>query len=225
MQQRANAARPLSSRREAACRARAARRRLAWRFHLGRARPPFGGAELGNRGHQRHQCRGHECRRSGRWAASRRSLAGATGSTSLLGGCRPPARDTSLWPLGPQRTWHLDDNPILPLGGHADAGLVAIPDQLLELSSRSASCCSASTSKGCAMMRARRASSYAPRTFAPDCVACSTMPNYRLTCCSPRRACRRRIKRSRSGTTSIGMAATPETRRSPPCTSARVRPI
>ena len=48
------------------------------------------------------------------------------------------------------------------------------------------------------MMRAHRASSSAPRTYAPDCVACSTMPNYQLTCCSPRRAYRRCIKRSRS---------------------------
>ena len=140
----------------------------------------------------------------------------AAGSTSILERCRPPAgiRD----PVATGSAAHVAPRPQpdLPLGGHADAGLVAIPDQLLELPSASGSCCSASTSKGCAMMCAHRASSSAQRTYAPDCVACSTMPNYQLTCCSPRHACRRCIKRSRSGTTSIGMAATPETLRSPP---------
>ena len=124
--------------------------------------------------------------------------------TIVLAGCRAPSGIRELVAMG--SAGHVAPRPqsYLPLGGYADAGLLAIPDRLLQLPSRSARCCSASTSKGCAMMRARRASSYAQRTYAPDCVACSTMPNYRLTCCSPRRACRRRIKRSRSGTTSFG---------------------
>ena len=127
--------RPLPTSREAAHCARAARRRLAWRFHLGRARPPVGGAELGNRGHQRHQRRRHECGGSGRWAASRRSLAGAASSTSILARCRPPAGIRDPWPLAPAAHVAPRPQPVLPLGGHADAGLVAIPDQLLELPS------------------------------------------------------------------------------------------
>ena len=124
----------------------------------------------------------------------------------------------TFWPLVPQRTWHLDHNPLYLW---ADMLTRVWSPYQINCSNYhpSGRCCSASTSKGCAMMRAHRASLYAPRTYAPDCVACSTMPNYRLTCCSPRRACRRCIKRSRSATTSIGMAATPETRRSPPSIS------
>ena len=94
MQQRVNVPDPVRPRREAAHRARAARRRLAWRFHLGRARPPVGGAELGNRGHQRHQRRRHECGGSRRWPAPRRSLAGASWLCSSIGRMSATCRDT-----------------------------------------------------------------------------------------------------------------------------------
>ena len=112
MQQRANTPETSSVAREAANRGRAARRRLAWRFHLGRARPSVGGAEFRNCGHQRHQRRRHECRDSRRWPAPRRSGAGAACSTALLGGCRPPAGLRELAaPRSRTRTWHLDNNP------------------------------------------------------------------------------------------------------------------
>jgi hypothetical protein len=78
-------------------------------------------------GIQRHQRRRHECGGSGRWPASRRSLAGAASSTSILERCRPPAgiRD----PVATGSAAHVAPRPQpdLPLGRYADAGLVALP--------------------------------------------------------------------------------------------------
>jgi hypothetical protein len=112
MQQRANTSDPYRS---------VEKRRIALALQGGGSHGAFiwgavGGAELGNRGHQRHQRRRHECGGSRRWPAPRRSLAGAASFTGLLAGCRPPAGILEVLATGSAAHVAHRPQPPLPLG-------------------------------------------------------------------------------------------------------------
>ena len=204
---------------------RPARRRLARRVHLGRARPAAAGAAVRDRRHQRNERRRDERGDSRRRAAARRRCRGAKALERYwndVGRCPAMQLRTAS---GVGRAAHLEPGaqPCLPVARHALAYLVALPDQSIQLqpaaqparANRFRRPASGSQGRARVFICATNVRTGLRRVFENEELSADVL------LASP--PCRRSTRRWRSTASTTGTAATPAIRRWRRSTSVRKR--